>query len=119
MKRKITLKDILILQAVVTVYTFAGVIGKLAAGQGTAGFLLLYGAEIVVLGIYALLWQQMIRKFELSVAYANRAVALVWSLIWASLFFQEEITMKKIAGVVFVVVGAAIINGGKEKGNED
>lgn len=118
MKRKITLKDILILQAVVMVYSFAGVIGKIAAGQATVGFLLLYGVEIVVLGIYALLWQQMIRKFELSVAYANRAVALVWALLWAALFFQEQLTPKKIAGVAFVVAGAAIVNGGKEKEND-
>lgn len=118
MKRKTTLKDILILQAVVMVYTFAGVIGKLAAGQETAGFLLLYGVEIIVLGVYALLWQQMIRKFELSVAYANRAVALVWSLLWAVLIFQEQLTIKKIAGVAFVIAGAAIVNGGKENKNE-
>ena len=57
--------------------------------------LLLYGAEIGVLGIYALCWQQVIKRVELSVAYANRAMALLWSLLWAVLLFGEQITVKK------------------------
>lgn len=118
MKKKVTFQELLILQAVVVVYTFAGIIGKVAAGQEPVRFLLLYAAEIGVLGIYAILWQQMIRRFELSVAYANRSVALAWSLLWAVLLFGEELTVKKVAGVLFVIAGTAIINGGGEKENE-
>lgn len=115
MKNKTNLKDILILQAVVVVYTVSSIIGKFAAGQEGISFFLLYGAEIAVLGIYAILWQQMIKKFELSVAYANRSVALLWSLLWAVLIFEEQLTVKKLAGVAFVIAGTLIINGGKEK----
>lgn len=119
MKRKTTLKDILILQAVVAIYTVSSVIGKFAAQSaaqsGGKTFLLLYCLEIAVLGVYALLWQQMIKKFELSVAYANRGAALLWSLLWAVLIFQEQITAKKLAGVAFVIAGTVIINGGREK----
>lgn len=118
MKKKITVKDIIILQAVVVIYTFAGIIGKFAAGQESLRFFLLYGAEIAVLGVYALLWQQMIRRFDLSVAYANRAVALAWSLLWAVLIFGEKLTVKKVAGVLLVIVGTAVINGGREKAHE-
>lgn len=118
MKKKITIKDILLLQAVVIIYTFSGILAKLAAGQEPLKFLLLFCAEIGVLGIYALLWQQMIRKFELSVAYANRAVALLWSLLWAVLLFDEQLTVKKMTGAAFVIAGAIIVNGGKEKENE-
>ena len=32
--------------------------------------------ELFVLGIYAILWQQIIKKFDLTVAYANRGVAI-------------------------------------------
>ena len=59
MKRKLNFRDFLILQAVVIVYTASSVLGKLAAvsaeGENGWGFLLLYGAEIGVLGIYAVL----------------------------------------------------------------
>ena len=117
MKKKLALKDVLILQAVVGIYTVSGVIGKFAAKQQGIWFLALYAAEIGVLGIYAILWQQMIRRFELSVAYANRAAALVWSLVWAILIFREQVTLQQLAGIALVIVGTVVINGGKE--NED
>ena len=95
------------------------VLGKLAAmsaeGADGWGFLLLYGAEIGVLGVYAVLWQQVIRKVELSVAYANRAVALLWSLLWAVFLFGEKITGAQLLGIALVIIGTAVINGGKEE----
>ena len=119
MKQKLTLKDILMLQAVVGIYTVSGVVGKFAAQQQGLGFLALYAAEICVLGVYAICWQQMIRRFELSMAYANRAAALVWSLLWAVLIFTEQVTVRQLAGIALVIAGTAIINGGKESGNEN
>ena len=119
MKKKLNLKDFLILQAVVVIYTVSGVLGKLAAmsaeGADGWGFLLLYGAEIGVLGVYAVLWQQVIRKVELTVAYANRAVALLWSLLWAVFLFGEKITAAQLLGIALVIIGTAVINGGKEE----
>ena len=85
MKKKLNLRDFAILQLVVLIYTSSTVISKIAAQSAESGkgwtFLLLYGAEIGVLGIYALCWQQVIKRVELSVAYANRAMALLWSLL--------------------------------------
>ena len=118
MRKKISFKDIILLQLVVMIYTMSTIIGKFAAGASQESFwrfVLLYGAEIGVLGIYAVLWQQMIKRFELSVAYANRAGALLWSLLWAVLIFGEQLTAQKIVGALLVVAGTVIINGGKEK----
>ncbi len=117
MKKKISLKDILMLQAVIVVYTLSGVFAKLASGRQplSLGFLLLYGAELAVLGIYALLWQQMIKRFELSVAYANRAMALLWSMVWAVLFFHDRIGLKNVCGILLVIAGTVIVNGGQEE----
>ena len=79
MKKKLNLRDFAILQLVVLIYTSSTVISKIAAQSAESGkgwtFLLLYGAAIGVLGIYALCWQQVIKRVELSVAYANRAAS--------------------------------------------
>ena len=93
-------------------YTLSGVLSKYAAGQPFLSwrFILLYGGEIGVLGVYALLWQQVIKRIDLSVAYANRAVALLWSMLWAVLFFHEKVTLKNVAGVLIVIVGTIIVN---------
>lgn len=112
-KGRIGVKHILFLQFIVVIYTASGVAGKLASGYEflSAGFILFYGLEILILGIYALLWQQVIKRFDLSVAYANRSVALLWSVVWASLIFHETVTIKNLIGVAIVIAGTMIVNG--------
>ena len=126
-KKRLRLKDILILQAVIIIYTLSSVTAKLASGQEpfSARFLLFYLAELLVLGVYALLWQQMIKRIELSVAYTNRAMALLWSLLWAVILFHDRVTVKNAAGVALVILGTVIVNSGdgadgkKDPGKEE
>ena len=89
----ITIKNILILQAVVLVYTFSSVVAKYASGAElfSFSFFLFYGMEIAILGVYAILWQQMIKRFDLSVAYANRAMAILWSALWAIILHRYAV----------------------------
>lgn len=119
MKRKVSVKDILILQAVIIVYTLSSVMAKLASAREpfSRAFLLFYLTELAILGIYALLWQQMLKRFELSVAYANRAMALLWSFVWAVVIFHDRVTVKNVIGIALVIAGTMIVNG--EGGKRD
>ena len=112
MKGTISIKNILILQAVVVIYTLSSVVAKFATGQElfSFSFFLFYGLEIVILGVYAILWQQMIKRFDLSVAYANRAMALLWSAVWAIVLFRDTVALKQVLGIAFVVLGTIIVN---------
>ncbi|MFI3176766.1 MAG: EamA family transporter [Eubacteriales bacterium] len=116
-KQKLTIKDVVLLQGIVIIYTMSQVMQKCAALQElfSVGFLIFYGLEFVALFVYAICWQQMIKRFELSIAYANRAVALLWALVWSVLLFQESLTIGKVLGVCVVLIGVMIINGGKEE----
>ena len=111
-KRGISLRNILFLQLIIAFYTLSGVAAKFASGYGflSGGFIAFYGVEILILGVYAILWQQIIKRFDLSVAYANRAMTLVWSLIWAVAFFHEGVQIQNVIGVLIVVAGAMIVN---------
>ena len=62
-------------------YSLSGVVSKLAAGKPfmSPAFIALYGIEILLLGFYAIGWQQFIKRMPLSVAYANKAAALTTS----------------------------------------
>lgn len=115
--KKINWKNILQLQATVIVYTISSVMAKFAAINKENGirFLLFFGLEFAVLGIYALLWQQMIKKFDLSVAYSNRAMAILWSMIWAVIFFHDRITVRNLVGVAIVIAGIMLINTEREE----
>jgi len=117
MNQKISLKNILVLQAVIIVYTLSSVVAKLATGEEvfSFAFFLFYGLEIVILGIYAILWQQMIKRFDLSVAYANRAMAILWSAVWAVVLFRETLGVKQLIGIAFVVLGTVIVNSDQKK----
>lgn len=112
-KKKInTIADIAFLQAIIVIYTTTGIFAKKASAYDVLSkeFILYYGLEIFILGIYAILWQQIIKKFQLTVAYVNRAVALLWSLLWSVIFFKETITLNNIVGAVIIIIGIAVVN---------
>lgn len=111
-KRGILVKNVIMLQAVIVIYTISSVMAKFASGNEVLSFrfLLFFGLEFIFLGLYAVLWQQMLKRFELSIAYANRAMSLLWSMIWAVIFFHDRITIKNIGGVALVIIGIIIIN---------
>ena len=110
--KKIKIKQIFLLQAVIMIYTLSTVAAKFASGTEFLSFkfLFFYGIEIFILGVYAILWQQVIKKIDLSIAYANKAVSLVWSIVWAILFFNEVVTIKNIIGVIIVIIGTWVVN---------
>ena len=109
---KIKIKNIILLQLIVIIYTINSIIGKLSAGEEfmSMRFILFYVAEVGGLGIYALLWQQMIKRFDLSIAYANRAMALIWSAVWAVVIFHESLSIKNIIGILLVIAGTVVVN---------
>lgn len=111
-KKKTKLSVLLVMQLAVCIYTCSGITAKLASGYGfmSPGFILCYGAEILLLGIYAVFWQQIIKKADISVAYANRASAIFWSTLWAVLIFKEQVTAQNIGGIVLIFLGIWMVN---------
>lgn len=116
-KFKLRFKDILILQAVFVIYSLSLVCQKFAANAldsfeaiFTVRFLFPAFMVVFILGVYAIIWQQIIKRFDLSVAYANKGTTLLWSLVWGLLLFNETITVSKAAGVVVVFIGIIIMN---------
>ena len=91
-------------------YATSGIFSKLAAGKPflSTSFILLYGAQILLLAFYAIGWQQFIKRMPLSVAYANKAVSVIWGCIYGILIFHEHLTAGKIIGGVFVLIGIAL-----------
>ena len=86
-----------------------------SAGETLEKMILFFGLDLMFLGIYAICWQQMIKIFPLSVAYANRAMALLWSAIWAKIIFGEQIGLKQMVGIALVIIGTMVINTDKQE----
>ncbi|MGN0305416.1 MAG: EamA family transporter [Lachnospiraceae bacterium] len=120
MKTEISPKRLILLQAVVILYTLSSVMAKFASGEeALEKIVFFFGMDLFFLGLYALFWQQLIKALPLSVAYANRAMALLWSALWARLIFDEKIGVKQIAGIVLVIIGILIINGDKKESERE
>ena len=112
MDKKLSLSSLLAVQGAVILYSFADVAAKLASAHPflSGPYVLWIGAEFLILGLYAVCWQQIIKRVDISVAYANRAAAVVWTLLWAALLFHETITLKNLIGVGILFAGIWMVN---------
>ena len=112
MDKKLTLRSLLMLQGAVILYSFADIAAKLASAHPflSLPYLLWMGAEFGILAVYALCWQQIIKQVDISVAYSNRAAAVVWTPLWAALLFHETITPRNILGICILFAGIWMVN---------
>ena len=109
-KQNILIYLILILS--IFIFSLTGVCAKFASGQPFLSFkfCLFYGTEILILGIYAIIWQQIIKRLNLSIAYVFKSTSLIWAILWGLIIFNETFSIQKIIGVIIVIAGIIIIN---------
>ena len=114
------IKPFIILHLILILFSTGGIISKLASGQQflSLNFCLLYGALLLILGVYALLWQQILKQIPLTIAYANKAAAIIWGMLWGVLFFKETISFRNIIGAVIVLAGVILMVTGEDKKHE-
>lgn len=107
---KSKLKVLFALHILLMIYSTSGILSKMASKEPFLGvkFCMLYGGIIFLLGFYALGWQQIIKRLPLTTAFANKAITIVWGILWGAVFFQEQISVGKIVGAFFVVIGVII-----------
>lgn len=98
------------LHLMLMLYSVSGVCSKLAGKYSflSLQFCFFYGVVILLLGIYAIGWQQIIKRLPLSETFANKAVTVVWGSVWGKLFFHETITIAKMVGAAIVIVGIVL-----------
>ena len=114
-------KYFILLHTLLIIYSLGGIFSKKAASENflSADFLVYYLLLILTLVIYAFGWQQIIKVLPLSTAFANKAITVVWGLVWGKIFFNENITAGKLIGIGFIVVGIVLFSySGKSVINE-
>lgn len=110
-KTGITIPLLLLLHGSLLLSSLSGVCSKMAAGQTLLSlpFFFWYGLVLAIMFGYALIWQQVLKRMDLTVAYANRPVSLIWGMLWGSLIFQERITWNMILGAGVIAVGICLV----------
>ncbi len=101
---------LLMLHGVLLVLSLSGIMSKMASKQEPMSlpFIAFYGAMLVILAFYALVWQQVIKRLPLTLAYANRAVTVVWGILWGYLFFDEVVTPPMLLGAAIIICGIVL-----------
>lgn len=92
-------------------YAVGGIFSKSAAQAEflSVNYLVSYGAVLVILMIYAVFWQIILKKIPLTVAMANKSVTVIWGIIYGVLFFRETITVTNLIGAVVIIAGILIV----------
>lgn len=110
------IRSVLLLQLAIFFYSLVSVISKLASIQLNAHGLFSFqcigmlSIMVLMLGLYAVVWQISLKKMKLSVAYANKGITLLWSLLWSVILFNDSVTVNNIIGIALVLCGIMVVN---------
>ena len=108
-KKKLAL---LTLHLILALYSVCGVFSKMASKSSflSIDFCLYYCGIILLLGIYAIVWQQVIKELPLTVAFANKAVTVLWGIIWGIMLFNENIALIQFIGASLIITGIILFS---------
>ncbi len=73
-------------------------------------FFMILGLQILGLMVFTFCWQSILRKYQLSFAYAFKGTITIWALVFGRIIFNENITMNNIIGSIFIIVGIGVIS---------
>ena len=76
----------------------------------------LYGLSFLMLGIFAVIWQQVLKRLPLTTAYANRATTIPYGILWSVTIFAEDITWNMVVGSIIIIAGAVTTSIGVRRG---
>lgn len=93
------------------ILSLSGICSKMAAQNQFLSFwwIFWYALVLLNLGVYAIVWQQIIKHLPLTTAYANKAIGIVWGILWGILIFHEQLKWNMIVGAIVVIIGVIVV----------
>lgn len=110
-QKRVGVKDFVLLHIVFLIVSLGAVASKVAASYPVFSlkFLVFYGLYIAALGVYAVSWVQVIKRVPLVTAFSNKAITVVWNMIFGALLFHETITLKSLIAAAIVIAGVVLV----------
>ena len=92
------------------VYACTGIFTKMASRQEFFSWPYIWwmAGAVGVIGVYALLWQQVLKRIELSLAYMFKGTGMIFGLLIAWSILGEKITLNNMIGAAIIIVGIAL-----------
>lgn len=100
------------LHVLLLIYSLSGFFSKNASRQPFLSFefCALYAGMLAILVVYAFGWQQILKRMPLTLAFANKAITIVWGIVWGVVFFGETVTAPMVIGAVIVIAGVVLFS---------
>lgn len=91
-------------------YTCVSLFTKYASQQEFMSWNYMVGliGAVGVMGLYAVLWQQILKRIELSMAYMFKGTSLIFVMLLAYVFFDEQIAWNNIVGAIIIISGIVL-----------
>lgn len=114
--KQTNLCSIFLMQSSALLFSFSNVFSKFAAMKPFLSFefVVLYACSLGIMFLYAILWQQILKRVSMIVAYSNRLVAMIWGVVWGCIIFGEKISSTNIIGTGIIFVGLYIMESSDE-----
>jgi len=101
--------DIVIVELLLAnlLFSVASIFTKIASFKiiGSIEYFIYLGCTALVMLIYAILWQQILKRTDVTLANMFRGTSLLFTLLFSYLIFDECISIRNIVGAVIIVVG--------------
>lgn len=96
--------------AINLLYACVSLFTKYASQQemGSVAYCLGLAGAIGVMGAYAICWQQILKRVELSIAYMFKGTSLIFVMLFAFALFGEAITIMNVIGAIVIVIGITL-----------
>ena len=103
-------KLLIFLLGVNLIYACTSIFTKMASRQEMMSlpYLLWIAGAVGVMGVYAMLWQQVIARMPLSTAYMFKGTSLIFVLLISALLFGEAITLNNVIGSAIIILGIVL-----------
>ncbi len=104
-------KTYLDLASVMLLYSASTITMKLASQSVlfSFAFFAYFAVAMLLLFAYAYVWQGLLHKLPLFLAYSAKGLTIVYGLIAGALFFAEPIGLQSVAASVLVIVGIYLV----------
>jgi drug/metabolite transporter (DMT)-like permease len=111
MMAKTKIKSFILLHIIFLIYSLGAIFSKWASTKIflSYDFVFCYGIVVCILFIYAILWQQILKRMPLNTAYVNKSAVIVWGIIWGHVIFDEEITGYMMLGSAMILIGLILV----------
>lgn len=92
------------------VYACTSICTMMASRQEMSSwpFLFWIAGAVGVMGVYALMWQQIITRMPISTAYMFKGTSLIFVLLISSLLFGEAMTTNNFIGSAVIITGIVL-----------